>query len=248
MSIQETVKTQKWYYIHNTRSAYFPINSRLHRERERLCPSMKWWKHRNGTISIIQDLHISLSIGDCIERERAERERERLCPSVKQWKHRNCTICIIQDLHISLSIGDCIERESKREREAMSIHEMLKTQKWYYIHNMRSWYFPISRRLHREREGETMSICETVKTQKLYCLHNTRSAYFPINIRLHREREQERERLCPSMKQWKHRNSTMSIIQDLHISLSIGDCIERARESSYVHLWNGENTETVLSL
>ena len=41
-------------------------------------------KQRNGTISVIQDLHISLSIGDCIERERErmrerEREREREC-------------------------------------------------------------------------------------------------------------------------------------------------------------------------
>ena len=53
MSICEMVKTQKWYYVHNTRSAYFPINRRLHRERAVKC-----------------------------ERERA-RERERLCPSVK---------------------------------------------------------------------------------------------------------------------------------------------------------------------
>ena len=29
------VKTQKQYYLHNMRSAYFPINRRLHRERER---------------------------------------------------------------------------------------------------------------------------------------------------------------------------------------------------------------------
>ena len=77
MSICEMVKTQKWYYLRNTRSAYFPRE----RERERLCPSVKQCKHRNGTISIIQDLHISLSIGDCIERERKrkraqERERE----------------------------------------------------------------------------------------------------------------------------------------------------------------------------
>ena len=48
MSICEMVKTQKWYYVHNTRSAYFPIDRRLHRERERarererLCPSVKW--------------------------------------------------------------------------------------------------------------------------------------------------------------------------------------------------------------
>ena len=34
----------------------------------------------------------------------------------------------------------------------MSIHEMVKTQKWYYLHNTRSAYFPIDRRLHRERE------------------------------------------------------------------------------------------------
>ena len=48
MSICEMVKTQKQYYLHNTRSAYFPIDRRLHRERERerererLCPSVKW--------------------------------------------------------------------------------------------------------------------------------------------------------------------------------------------------------------
>ena len=47
MSIHEKLKTQKWYYVQNMRSAYFPINSRLHRERERerererLCPSVK---------------------------------------------------------------------------------------------------------------------------------------------------------------------------------------------------------------
>ena len=29
------VKTEKWYYLHNMRSAYFPINRRLLRERER---------------------------------------------------------------------------------------------------------------------------------------------------------------------------------------------------------------------
>ena len=48
MSIHETVKTQKQYYLHNMRSAYFPIDRGLHRERERprererLCPSVKW--------------------------------------------------------------------------------------------------------------------------------------------------------------------------------------------------------------
>ena len=36
----------------------------------------------------------------------------------------------------------------------MSICEMVKTQKWYYLHNMRSAYFPINRRLHRARERE----------------------------------------------------------------------------------------------
>ena len=35
MSICEMVKTWKWYYFHNTGSAYFPINRRLQRERER---------------------------------------------------------------------------------------------------------------------------------------------------------------------------------------------------------------------
>ena len=50
MSICEMVKTQKQYYLCNMRSAYFPIDRRLHRERERerarerkrLCPSVKW--------------------------------------------------------------------------------------------------------------------------------------------------------------------------------------------------------------
>ena len=68
---------------------------------------------------------------------------------------------------------------------------MVKTQKWYYLHNMRSAYFPINRRLHRERaerEREAMSICEMVKTQKWYYVHNMRSAYFPIDRGLHRER------------------------------------------------------------
>ena len=104
------------------RSGYFPINRRLHRERESERP----------------------------------RERERLCPSVKWWKHGNSTISIIQGLDISQSIKDCIEREkeSKREREAMSICETVKTQKWYYIHNSRSAYFPINRRLHRESKRE----------------------------------------------------------------------------------------------
>ena len=176
MSIHEMVKTQKWYYVCNMRSAYFPIDRRLCREREQ--------------------------------------ERERLYPSVKQWKHRNGTVYIIWHLHISLLIGDCVcvererqtDRESKREREAMSICEMVKTQKWYYLHNTRSACFPIDRGLHREKEqeGEVMSNHEIVKKQKWYYLHNTRSAYFPISRRLHRGR-------------------------------------------GYVHPWNGENTEMVLS-
>ena len=129
-----------------------------------------------------------------LQRERGrEQESEREGGYVhlwKQWKHRNSTISVIWDLDISLSIGDCIERE------AMSISEMVKTWKWYYLHNMRSGYFLINRWLQREREGESkrvrergaMSICETVKTQKLYYLRNMRSWYFPINRRLHRER------------------------------------------------------------
>ena len=64
----------------------------------------------------------------------------------------------------------------------MSICEMVKTQKWYYLCNMRSGYFPINRRLHREREA--MSIGEMVKTQKWYYLHNMTSGYFPINRQL----------------------------------------------------------------
>ena len=51
----------------------------------------------------------------------------------------------------------------EREREAMSIHETVKTQKWYYLHNMRSAYFPINRRLHREREQERERLCPSVK-------------------------------------------------------------------------------------
>ena len=57
-------------------------------------------------------------------------------------------------MHVSLSIRDCIEREieSKRERKAMSICATVKTQKLYYVNNMKSAYFAINRRLHRERE------------------------------------------------------------------------------------------------
>ena len=160
MYICETVKTRKQYYLHHMRSAYFPIDMRLCREREskreRLCPSVKQWKHRNGTISVIHDLHISLLIGDWIEREAMS-----IC---EMWKSENSTISIIWDQHIPLSLGDCV----CVEREAMSICEKVKTQKWYYVWNMRSAYFPIDMRLHREWEREAMSICETMKTQKWY--------------------------------------------------------------------------------
>ena len=188
------VKTVKWYYVHNMRSAYFPINRRLCRERDRVREAMsicemvktqKWYYLHNA-----RSAYFPMDRGLHRERE-GEQERERLCPSVK---HENGTISIIWDLHISLLIGDCRERERAREREAMSICE---TWKWYYLHHMRSAYFPFNRGLHRERE---------------------------------RESKRERESLCPSVKWWKHRNSTVSIIHDLHISLSIGDCIERERE------------------
>ena len=69
-------------------------------------------------------------------------------------------LSVIQDLHISL--------EREREREAMSIHEMVKTQKQYYLCNMRSGYFPINRRLHREREREQERerLCPSMKQCK----------------------------------------------------------------------------------
>ena len=70
----------------------------------------------------------------------------------------------------------------------MSICEMVKTWKWYYLRNTRSAYFP--------REREAMSIHETVQKQKWYYLCNMRSGYFSINRRLHIERE----RLCQSVK------------------------------------------------
>ena len=73
-----------------------------------------------------------------------------------------------------------MERVRQRER-----HETVKTQKQYYLHNMRSAYFPINRRLHRERDREQereremererdteRERCEIVQTQKQYYLHN----------------------------------------------------------------------------
>ena len=199
------VKTEIWYYLCNTRSGYFPITRHLYIEREieraresereamSICETMQTQKQYY--LHNTRFAYFPINRRLCRE---SVRERDRLCPSVKLWTHRNSTISIIQDLHISLPIADCMERESKREREAMSIHQMVKTQKQYYLHHMRSGYFPINRRLHRQRESrekskrerEAMSICERVKTQKWYYLCNTRSPYFP----------RERERLCPSVK------------------------------------------------
>ena len=88
----EMVKSQKWYYLCNMRSAYFPFNRRLHRERKR------------------------------------ERDRER-----EQEGEREK------------------ERERLKERERC---ETVKIQKWYYLCNMISAYFPISMILHRERARE----------------------------------------------------------------------------------------------
>ena len=72
------MKTQKWYYFCNMISAYFPINRILHRERERQkererCEMVKT---QEQYYLCIRDLHISLSIGDYLERKR-ERERAR---------------------------------------------------------------------------------------------------------------------------------------------------------------------------
>ena len=79
----------------------------------------------------------------------------------------------------------------------MSIHVMVKTQKWYYLHNTRSAFsLSIGDCVKRERvrdKREAMSICEMVKTQKLYYLCNMKSAYFTIDRKLHREREQARD-------------------------------------------------------
>ena len=62
------------------------------------------------------------------------------------------------------------ERETKRarerEREAMSIHERVKTQRWHYLHNMRSAYFPINRKLHGERETESKREREETETER----------------------------------------------------------------------------------
>ena len=66
----------------------------------------------------------------------------------------------------------CIERESraKRERETMSICEMVKTQKWYYVCNYRerrSAYFPINSSLHRERASEREQERESKERERL---------------------------------------------------------------------------------
>ena len=59
-------KTQKWYYLHNTRSAYFPIDRRLHRERERENERERERERERGRV-----------------RGERERGRERLCPPMK---------------------------------------------------------------------------------------------------------------------------------------------------------------------
>ena len=68
-------------------------------------------------------MHISLSIVDFIKKERKrarERDRER-----NRYRERQ------QET----------ERQKERER-----HEMVKTQKQYYLRNMRSAYFHMNRR------------------------------------------------------------------------------------------------------
>ena len=62
----------------------------------------------------------------------------------------------------------------------MSICEMVKTLKLYYLHNIRE--------RERGKKSETMSIYDVVKTLKQYYLYNTRER--------EREKEREREGLC----------------------------------------------------
>ena len=82
------------------------------------------------------------------------------------------------------------ERERDRKRERC---KMVKTQKWYYLCNMRSAYFHTNRILHRERERERQLQKETERRDRdrkremgnaehteQYCVYNMRSAYFPI--------------------------------------------------------------------
>ena len=115
MSIHKTVKTEKWYYLCNTRSAYFPIDRRLHRERH---------THRGERER---------------ERDYIERDRQRERETERE------------------------RRERERERKAMSIHETVKTQKQYYLHNTRSAYFPFDRGLHRESKRERGRLCPSMK-------------------------------------------------------------------------------------
>ena len=96
---------------------------------------------------------------------------------------------VTQDLHISLERG--------RERGAMSIGETVKTQKWYYVHNMRSAYFPFDRRLCVCRERERLLPSVKWSTWKWYFVPNTRSAYFP------------REREVMSICEMVHQDSTV---------------------------------------
>ena len=48
----------------------------------------------------------------------------------------------------------------------MSICEMVKTQKWYYLCYTRSGYFPINRRLHSERKRERARERERAKVSE----------------------------------------------------------------------------------
>ena len=83
MSIHESVKTEKQYYLHNMGSAYFPIDRGLHRERlrerprarERLCPSMSNGENTEMVLSPSYEICIfPYSIGDCMC---VEKESER---------------------------------------------------------------------------------------------------------------------------------------------------------------------------
>ena len=148
ISICQMVKTQKWYYLHHTRSAYFPVNRRLcvcvEREQEREAMSIhktvkteKWYylcNTRSAYFPIDRRLHRER------DTHRGERERER---ERERQRERG--------------------RERERERKAMSIHETVKTQKQYYLHNKRSAYFPFDRGLHRESKRERGRLCPSMK-------------------------------------------------------------------------------------
>ena len=78
---RERESTQKQYIRETDRQTDRQTDREREREREK---DMNWLKHRNSSISVILDLHISLLIGDYIERKRdrkskrkIERDRER---------------------------------------------------------------------------------------------------------------------------------------------------------------------------